>query len=699
MMKRDETMRTVNHLVILAALSVPLYTGVVAASDSAAPVDTSEWLCEDCPFEEGFSGNVEIGVGAVSKDSFKYGEYNGLNEEGGFLLGNARVRYRDKNANYMDLSITDAGLDSRSFGIEGGRQGSYELWLLYDQIPHFISDTAQTVFTGSGSDVLSLPGGWTRGGTTAGMTSLGTSLRQVDLETERKRLVLGGAVMPGSRWKFEVNERHETKEGAIAGAASFFTNSAQFVRPVDYVTDEVDVSAAYTGEKWQARLAYYASLFRNQDESLRWQNPFTPIFAGEDNGQLALPPDNQSHQVVFAAGYQVNERTHASGELALGRMTQDESFLPATVNTSFASPALPRTSLDGQVDTLNANFRVISAVTDKLRLNAAYAYNDRDNKTPQADYTWVTTDSVLNGSTRTNLPYSFTRNTIQLGGDYRAPHRTKLSGGLKYETQERDYQEVDKTKETTLWVKANVRQNNLPDLTLKGSHANRDASSYGIVPEIDGPQNPLLRKFYMADRTRNMIGVYAGMPAHERVNIGLGFDYARDDYTNSSVGLTDSRELSLSGDASVSLAENTTLTLFLVHEQIDSTQAGAGWTADNNDRINTAGVGLKHQALEGKLDLGADLSATRSRGEILMNFGGSQLPDLTTRLSSLKLYADYRFKEDITLHAALWHENYDGDDWGLDNVDEDTISNVLSLGQASPSYSVNAISLSARYRF
>ena len=144
-----------------------LQCSTVAGADDAATtfaphVDTSKWKCKFCEFEEGYSGEVEIGAGYVSDSSFKFGEYNGLFEEGAYFIGNATARYRGEDAEYMDLFIRDLGLETRSLGIEGGTQGKYKLFLRYDEIPHYISDTAVTPYLGTGSNTLTLPPRWVR---------------------------------------------------------------------------------------------------------------------------------------------------------------------------------------------------------------------------------------------------------------------------------------------------------------------------------------------------------------------------------------------------------------------------------------------------------------------------------------------------------------------------------------------------------
>src|SRR6478735_3646514 len=89
-----------------------------------APPDTSKWTCKFCPFEEaGFRFTPNLGVGYVSDDSAKFGEYTGMNEQGAYLIADADGRYLGKDDLWLDFSAVDLGLDSRFVGLEGGRQG------------------------------------------------------------------------------------------------------------------------------------------------------------------------------------------------------------------------------------------------------------------------------------------------------------------------------------------------------------------------------------------------------------------------------------------------------------------------------------------------------------------------------------------------------------------------------------------------
>ena len=239
-----------------------LSTLSATAAGQAAP-DPLKWQCKLCTFEDGLSGTVDVGGGYVSDSSSKFGEYNGLNKKGGFFIGDFSARYRGEDAAYWNVDASNLGLDSRSLNAEGGKQGKSKLMLKYEELPHFISDSAQTPFIGNGGASLKLPAGFPASTTT--LMPLASTLRQVDLETQRKELGVGGSWTPACAWEYAVKFRHETHEGTIGTAGAFFVTASQLVRPVDYVTDQMDASASYAGTRLQAKLAYYGSRFSNND--------------------------------------------------------------------------------------------------------------------------------------------------------------------------------------------------------------------------------------------------------------------------------------------------------------------------------------------------------------------------------------------------------------------------------------------------
>ena len=74
-------------------------------------------------------------------------------------------------------------------------------------------------------------------------------------------------------------------------------------------------------------------------------------------------------------------------------------------------------------------------------------------------------------------------------------------------------------------------------------------------------------------------------------------------------------------------------------------------------------------------------------------------PTATTALDSLKLYATYRLKDNLSVTGSYWYEHYEAQDWRLDGVLPATIPNVLTFGEQPPHYRVNVFRVALRYRF
>jgi MtrB/PioB family decaheme-associated outer membrane protein len=283
----------------------------------------------------------------------------------------------------------------------------------------------------------------------------------------------------------------------------------------------------------------------------------------------------------------------------------------------------------------------------------------------------------------------------------------KTSVGVDQDYRERSLQEVVTTRETTLWGRVEGRALDNLLLQLKLAHGERDGSTYGTATWIDPPQNPLMRKFYLADRRRDSAGGRADFTASEGVSFGLAADYANDDYNNSTIGLIDARTYSIGGDFSAAVSDKTQLYGFVQTEHIRSNQAGSqvfaapDWTARNEDRVDTLGFGLKHLAMGDKLELSADVGFTRMYNDVTVDAGVTSppFPTIKTTIDRLRLRAVYQLQKNLSVVGSWWYERYDSQDWHLDGVLPSTISNLLAFGDQPPRYKVNVLQLGLRYRF
>lgn len=699
--------------VLLVNLVIPGF--VIAAEkntslNETATVNTSKWKCKYCPdnADEPWFLEIETGLGFVTNDSYKFGEYNGFNEKGAFLILDVDAMFRDEDANYFDIKAENLGLDTRRLEMEGGTQGKYKIKILVDQINRYNLDTSRTPY--SGSSVQTLPVGWVDGATTSGMTNLSTALHNIHYSTQRNNINVSGNFIQNEKWSYDVKFKHQTKEGntpfAAAIGSSFATaNSAVLAKPVDYTTDIFELSANYKHNNVNGSISFINSTFKNKNQALTWENAFT-TGTGSDFGKIALEPDNEMQQLMLNGQYRGFEDIIISGLISIAKLTQNQTFVPYTNNGSLAPPALPKNSLDGNVDVINANVNVNWTVNEKSKIKFSVEHQEQSNATDRATYTYVTADSIVTGSPRANFPYSFQTQKIKVNSSYRLENNNKVSGGIEYGLFDRTYQEVDSSTQTSIWAKYSKKLASDTNYSFKLLSSTRKADSYDVLAELIRAENTQLRKYNLADNNELKAAFNINFLATDKLFMNINIDQSNTDYTNSSVGLTQSDDISIAVDAQYSVNDEISLTAYIQQSTITSTQNGSkvtgnpDWTAENKDTILTIGIGSSYTIIEDEFNIGFDLVHTDATGEItLSGVSATPLPDLTSKRNTITLYGDYAYDENMTFKLSYKYEEYQEKNWNLDTVTQGTIDNVLSLGETSPDYSIGVVWVSMKYIF
>jgi MtrB/PioB family decaheme-associated outer membrane protein len=632
------------------------------------------------------------------------------------LDGNAGERR--ENGAFWRVAARDVGLDNGSVEAAAGQAGFWRVGLGYVAAPHNRYDTTATPFL-AGGETLTLPAGWVRAGNTQLMTALDESLRNFDIETTRERWSLDGRLRGASRWRTEIHFTHETRDGNRLRGANFVTTSSQLGSPVDWVTDQVDWSARYETARGSVAVSYFGSFFSDRHGDLAWENPFTPIAAGADRGRSALEPDNRYNQLAIKLAYALGPGWRISFDGSMGRSEQDDAFLPYTTNPLIATAPLPRTSLDGTVDVLRADLQVSADLgaqfdwLDGLKGRFGYRYEERDNGTPRADYDTVESDTFP-GGVESNLPYGFQRQKVWLSGQYDlarllwpgAGWPLQLSGGWDREEWDRTFQEAAHTTEDEGWVR--LRLSPLAWLSVQARYgaANRDTDPYLTDTQASAPQNPLMRKFYLADRERDYWDAGVDFALPRNITLSLGAFDRRDDYVNSALGLTHSRDSGGTADLSWAISERVSAFAFYGQEEIVSLQSGSqgfgapDWQAESRDRFDTASAGLRVHALQERWDIQFDYFLIDGQGDIEMRNGVAQaFPELRTRSHGPNLSVEFHATPALDVIGTARYEHFDSHDWALEGIEPDTLPAILASGADPYDYDAMLFGLSFRYRF
>jgi MtrB/PioB family decaheme-associated outer membrane protein len=732
------------------------------SDDEGDEVDT-EQLLED---QTVIKSEIEIGIGHVSDSSWRFGRYTGLEDDGLFPVVNIDIYKRGgpwdgDDASYWRLTGRNLGIESRDLTFEFGKQGSYNFHLGFDEIPHYQLQDAQTFFAGAGSSNLTLPSNWVGGQTTAQMSQLGSSLRTYGIEHGRQRANVGGDIVLPSGWSFSADYTRERKDGNKVTALTIGNSGGNpravlTPEPVDYLTQQFDAVLAYADASKQFSIGYYGSLFDNDNAGLTWQNPYSAIngwdsSAGFPNGQgqVALEPDNEFHQINLTGGYSFTKTLRLVGDVSIGRATQNDSFLPYTINPVLAATItqpLPVNSLDGEVDVTHIGLRLTGQPWDTVSLGASFKYDERDNKTHHQEFVYIGGDSnaqnvsLNSGVRRFNEPKSYKDGRFRLDAGWRASDWLRVNGEAEFRKTERPHQEREKINEDRFSLTFAIDTGSFWTGGLRLNNAKRDGGSEylgyetligGYSPDYYNTLQPFvggfpfenlpgLRKFNQADRKRQNGELYASFMPAEAVSISASYNYSEDDYNNSELGLTFSRVRTLNVDVTWAPTNRFSVYAFAAEDRYDNDQDGRqysgggsrlgqyndpnrNWTMKSQDYVLTYGVGGNLRFLEDRVKVGFDLVNSRADSDIFVTTGSSlssaPLPTSESDLNSASLWADYRWRKDINFRLRFAYEDYAESDWAVDGVAPNQLANVITLGESSPDYSVWVTTFSVAYRF
>ena len=484
------------HFACRASVAAMLEAMLVAAAMSTAHAEESDDAVRALTQP---TNTVEAGVGYVTENSFKFGQYNGLFDQGPYGIFNFDWRGGPGYDPSTDSAVrwhllgTDLFLDTRTVYADYGDQGKFKIFGGFDELRsnYASGDTYQSPFQGVGSNFLTLPKNWvkpivpqvsTSAGNFRGLsptTGLANALvggvvtpptaaqqaivkniiandvpdfQNVDLDTVRKTYAGGLIYDLGPQWRFLANASQTNQNGLKPlGMLNLSAGTVSTINPlpIDQTTDQYNVSLTYTGQQFFFTAAYYGSYFTNHVSSMSWENPFAPgTFS-----TMSTAPSNEFNQFTLKGGYNFSPTTKLVMGASYARNTQNDQFLADPGNSPLG---LPVSSLNGLVISTQFNARLTAKPVKNLNVALGYKYNDRDNRTPVNTYEFydageppASTASPFNaalglapGTLASNIniyanrPYSKKTNQFNADADYLVSRGQSIKAG--YEWQEID---------------------------------------------------------------------------------------------------------------------------------------------------------------------------------------------------------------------------------------------------------------------
>jgi len=148
------------------------------------------------------------------------------------------------------------------------------------------------------------------------------------------------------------------------------------------------------------------------------------------------------------------------------------------------------------------------------------------------------------------------------------------------------------------------------------------------------------------------------------LSIQFIFEDGKDSYTGpNNVGMRDTNMTSYGIDGTFNLSESWKLTGYLNQSQQTLHVSRVG--VDEMTDVNTSAAFGVAGKLSGKLDVGGNLSYLNDSNRY--SLGNADLPNVTYRVTSLKLFGKYAVKKDADVRVDLVHQKARLDEWTWGN--------------------------------
>ena len=578
------------------------------------------------------TNSVEAGALYVTKDSSRFGEYNGLDQQGGYVIGNFQLYGGGGAASAFRWRIvgSDVGLDTRNIMGEVGDQGRWRVVLGYDQIPKRYADTFVTLWQGAGTTSLTLPSGYPAAATrlsvtntaagilanwnniqspnaTAGTTGGGpgyvipANLHGFTAGTDRKRYNAGTAVVVAPGWEFKASARHEDKDGTkLTGVnmGRFSGVSAIVPEPISNSHDQFDVSLAYTDDKATFSAGYYGSLFRNDVKLWSVEN------AGANNAvlgnvaRLQSWPDNAMHQLNVAGSYRFTPTTRLVVSGSYARLTQNDAFIDPPGGATWV---YPQSSANARVVNTFLLARLTSRPLKDLNVDVTYRYENRDNQTPILTFLTTGGDSPGASTRFSNEPLNRQLQQVNVDAVYALGRGQSIRGEYERQNIRRTANSdespfrADKTYEDSFRLGYRKSMGDSVTGRIDYLHARRHVSEYeqgdprpSNPPPPEPAADPALvgfEQFFLADRNRDKLRALVNWDVNEKMSMQAGVDYIDDRYPHQQFGLKQSEGWAVNVDGAYAASETFVVNGFVTYEhmkmRLDSLAIARGLTSTN----------------------------------------------------------------------------------------------------------------------
>lgn len=539
---RAELLVTCAALAITAGLASPALAGdlITKAPVAVAP----QWWYE---------GYAEIGVRfniqSSGKDTLgKFYEYRDLRPG---VFGNFFYGAHKTGADPLDIEAwgENIGWNDQAFGLDISKPGAYYLTFGWDETPHDYWQNAKTMYSGVGTNNLTIGTFLTPPPTAATNATILANSHTIDLGFRRDTASAKARWTPDDAWDFNFDYTHLHREGTQGLGAVSFSNAAagtrsafELPKPIDDTTHNANLSGEYVGTTpwstpFNVRLGGGFSSYQDSFNALNFQNPWNAVNSplAPLNNQYSLPPDNQAGSVNLQGGVGLPFRTRYMGTFQFSRMTADASGLPFSVNPFvLALPTGTISTPDRKTDTMLFNNVFHTQITDELKSTLKYRYYNYNADDLPAQFLSPrppnpdSTSGFPDDETAFRHPSSYTKQNVDAQLGYHPWKWLNVGASYDWENWHRTWREVDTTNEHTGKIFADARVGGFSTLRGNLQYGQRRFDHYTALEDDANIAQFRMNDIANRDRTKGQFSWEVDVTHEITVTPNGGFVY--DDY-------------------------------------------------------------------------------------------------------------------------------------------------------------------------
>jgi MtrB/PioB family decaheme-associated outer membrane protein len=693
-----------------------------AAPAAASPSEEPRSLFDDS-WRQLFIGGRGT---SIDGDPARFQRYQ--DERNGVLLSGFRYAAVQPGGDWAFHAKADnVGYYDQEYHANYERTGRFALSGSFQGIPQFYSVDTKTPYTGVGGGTLVLDDATQQAiqnGDPAKLNLYVPIANQFDLRERRDIGHVDFSATPTAHVDVHATFTTQKHSGELPWGASFgFSNDVEVPLPYDSRTNDFAIDTEWTNSQNMLRVGYSGSWFNNLQPTLVWDSPLqlTDTSSAPGRGQMALWPTNSAQTISFGGYHKMAHHTQVTGFFSYGDWSNDSPLLPFTINSALPQIALPRASTEGDAHVFSTNLGLVSHPSKDWRFSAKFRNYTYDNEMPATSITqYVAYDSSVS-TTPTGGPDLFAHSRTNFDADATWSHikSVALTAGYTRNDYDWDFRTFQSSGENVLRLSADAVGTTWATFRVQYEASSRTGSGLDETQLTAIGEQPLMRNFDLADRTRNRFSGQVDIVPADAWTISLSTGVLNDDYKNTFYGLLSSKGYNTSVAADYHVANGLGAGVTYNYENYEGLQRShegdssdaqfndplRDWTADSTERVHYFSIYATPPRLGPKTEIRFSYDFSHAEGNYLYAIPtGSpiatpnQLPNVFNKLQQLHIDARHRLSEKIAATFSYLYEPFSVYDFAFDPSVVNGIAQPSSLvmGYVYRPYTANSFVVGLR---